>query len=230
MAARWLLLHPARVRGGAGAGDAILGVSSLGWGCTVAPSGSAQPQEESHSQRQGEGEEGWAAAEGAHVACGGVWSGGGDSCDHSPLVRLAKGLEKKTRKSGIAPNRSGQQHGVEPPPPQDPSTQLPWGQKGARVTPMPMVPLPRQGTWPPLPRQVLLRTTHRNHCWLQGFPTSLRGPVSSQGLLEIGEGGAEAGGWSLPLRWLRGSGWGCGGPRDVGCRSRAGEHPRWKPG
>lgn len=117
MAARWLLLHPARVRGGAGAGDAILGVSSLGWGCTVAPSGSAQPQEESHSQRQGEGEEGWAAAEGAHVACGGVWSGGGDSCDHSPLVRLAKGLEKKTRKSGIAPNRSGQQHGVEPPPP-----------------------------------------------------------------------------------------------------------------
>lgn len=141
MAARWLLLHPARVRGGAGTGDAILGVSSLEWGCTVAPSGSAQPQEESHSQRQGEGEEGWAAAEGAHIACGGAWSGGGDSCDHRPLVRLAKGLEKKTRKSGIAPNQSGQQHGVETPP-KTPQPSYPGGRKEPGS---PQCPFPGRG-------------------------------------------------------------------------------------
>lgn len=50
-------------------------------------------------------------------------------------------------------------------------TWLPRGQRRGKDTPLPTLPLPRGHRQPPLPQHVL-HATHRSHCWLWGFPST----------------------------------------------------------
>lgn len=179
---------------------------------------SVQPQEESHSQPQGEEEEGWAAAGEAQAGYSSAWSRGLGGLGHLSLpirfVHLAKGLEKKTRESGITPNWSST--GWKPPESPhlaSPGAEERQGHPAAHAAP----PQGAQAASSPPARssrhtqKSLLALGFSQHRKRSELSPQVLALLLARSLKKLSEG-SRSWGWSLSLSPLQGSGWGHGSP------------------